>query len=307
VPQCIKALADADIRLWVLTGDKMVRGATCPGSGRLGPGLGACQVVRGPGELSAARSGRRALKPVSVGPAGDCHQHRVRVQRDHRRDDAIPDDRPQRGAGPAGAPGPRRGGHAPGGAARGERPAAGERGVGRVAREAAPGTPAAPRLAGPGPAPPAQPLPSAHLEPMPPPSAPRPANSSTPAAQAARVLEEDAESGLGLRYALVIDGKALLYALSPMLRSLFLEVRGGGRGCRRNGGAGVRCWRLSTARTPRRARRCPVHNLWPGPARCPHLHTPPCRSASSAPPSCAAACRRCRRRRSRRSSSRAAT
>jgi phospholipid-transporting ATPase len=26
VPNCIKALADADIRLWVLTGDKMVRG-----------------------------------------------------------------------------------------------------------------------------------------------------------------------------------------------------------------------------------------------------------------------------------------
>jgi phospholipid-transporting ATPase len=27
VPQCIKALADANIRLWVLTGDKMVREA----------------------------------------------------------------------------------------------------------------------------------------------------------------------------------------------------------------------------------------------------------------------------------------
>jgi phospholipid-transporting ATPase len=26
VPQCIKAMASANIRLWVLTGDKMVRG-----------------------------------------------------------------------------------------------------------------------------------------------------------------------------------------------------------------------------------------------------------------------------------------
>jgi hypothetical protein len=32
VPQCIKTLADADIRLWVLTGDKMVRPAKGAGT-----------------------------------------------------------------------------------------------------------------------------------------------------------------------------------------------------------------------------------------------------------------------------------
>jgi hypothetical protein len=39
-----------------------------------------------------------------------------------------------------------------------------------------------------------------------------------------------ADSKATLKYALVIDGKALLYALSPMLRQLFLKV-GGGCGC----------------------------------------------------------------------------
>jgi hypothetical protein len=40
----------------------------------------------------------------------------------------------------------------------------------------------------------------------------------------ARVFTEDAEAGVSVRYALVVDGKALLYALSPMLRELFLRV-----------------------------------------------------------------------------------
>ena len=35
VPACIKALADADIRLWVLTGDKMVRMCCTQGSNEL--------------------------------------------------------------------------------------------------------------------------------------------------------------------------------------------------------------------------------------------------------------------------------
>lgn len=42
--------------------------------------------------------------------------------------------------------------------------------------------------------------------------------------QIARTLSEDADSKIPVKYALVIDGKALLYALSPMLRDLFLEV-----------------------------------------------------------------------------------
>lgn len=42
--------------------------------------------------------------------------------------------------------------------------------------------------------------------------------------QVARVLEEDAAAKVSVKYALVIDGKALLYALSPMLRGLFLQV-----------------------------------------------------------------------------------
>jgi hypothetical protein len=36
---------------------------------------------------------------------------------------------------------------------------------------------------------------------------------------------DDAAAKLPVKYALIIDGKALLYALSPMLRDLFLEVR----------------------------------------------------------------------------------
>jgi hypothetical protein len=36
----------------------------------------------------------------------------------------------------------------------------------------------------------------------------------------------EAEKGLAMSYALIIDGKALLYALSPRLRQLFLAVRG---------------------------------------------------------------------------------
>ncbi len=42
----------------------------------------------------------------------------------------------------------------------------------------------------------------------------------------ARNLKDDAAaSSPPVKYALVIDGKALLYALSPMLRDLFLQVR----------------------------------------------------------------------------------
>lgn len=42
----------------------------------------------------------------------------------------------------------------------------------------------------------------------------------------ARTMEEDAAANIGMQYALVIDGKALLYALSPRLRQQFLMVRG---------------------------------------------------------------------------------
>jgi hypothetical protein len=38
------------------------------------------------------------------------------------------------------------------------------------------------------------------------------------------LADAGAESKAPLKYALVIDGKALLYALSPMLRQLFLKV-----------------------------------------------------------------------------------
>jgi len=42
--------------------------------------------------------------------------------------------------------------------------------------------------------------------------------------QVARVITEDLTVKTPVKYALVIDGKALLYALSPMLRDLFLQV-----------------------------------------------------------------------------------
>jgi hypothetical protein len=42
----------------------------------------------------------------------------------------------------------------------------------------------------------------------------------------ARTMEEDAAANISMQYALVIDGKALLYALSPRLRQQFLMVRG---------------------------------------------------------------------------------
>lgn len=38
-------------------------------------------------------------------------------------------------------------------------------------------------------------------------------------------IQDDKEKGQETPYALIIDGKALLYALSPRLRQLFLEVR----------------------------------------------------------------------------------
>jgi magnesium-transporting ATPase (P-type) len=41
-----------------------------------------------------------------------------------------------------------------------------------------------------------------------------------------QTIEEDREKAQETPYALIIDGKALLYALSPRLRQLFLEVGG---------------------------------------------------------------------------------
>lgn len=40
-----------------------------------------------------------------------------------------------------------------------------------------------------------------------------------------QTIDEDKRNGMETPYALIIDGKALLYALSPRLRQLFLEVR----------------------------------------------------------------------------------
>lgn len=39
-----------------------------------------------------------------------------------------------------------------------------------------------------------------------------------------QTIEDDKQTGMATPYALVIDGRALLYALSPRLRQLFLEV-----------------------------------------------------------------------------------
>lgn len=39
-----------------------------------------------------------------------------------------------------------------------------------------------------------------------------------------QTIDDDKENGQETPYALIIDGKALLYALSPRLRQLFLEV-----------------------------------------------------------------------------------
>ena len=44
-----------------------------------------------------------------------------------------------------------------------------------------------------------------------------------------RTMEEDAGAGIIMSYALIIDGKALLYALSPRLRQQFLAVSHGPR------------------------------------------------------------------------------
>lgn len=40
-----------------------------------------------------------------------------------------------------------------------------------------------------------------------------------------QTIEDDKQTGMATPYALIIDGRALLYALSPRLRQLFLEVR----------------------------------------------------------------------------------
>jgi hypothetical protein len=42
-----------------------------------------------------------------------------------------------------------------------------------------------------------------------------------------QTIQEDKEKNMETPYALIIDGKALLYALSPRLRQLFLEVSWG--------------------------------------------------------------------------------
>lgn len=39
------------------------------------------------------------------------------------------------------------------------------------------------------------------------------------------LMEDDTANGITMDYALVIDGKALLYALSPRLRATFLQAR----------------------------------------------------------------------------------
>jgi len=45
-----------------------------------------------------------------------------------------------------------------------------------------------------------------------------------------QTIEDDKLKGMETPYALIIDGKALLYALSPRLRQLFLEVSEGAAG-----------------------------------------------------------------------------
>jgi hypothetical protein len=82
VPQAIKSLADANIRLWVLTGDKMVRG--CVGWF----GLAAAAV----GKTGAAIILKTMHRSVTQTAAGDRDQHWVRMLPHHRRDDAIPGD-----------------------------------------------------------------------------------------------------------------------------------------------------------------------------------------------------------------------
>jgi hypothetical protein len=52
----------------------------------------------------------------------------------------------------------------------------------------------------------------------------------SPSHQVDANLAEDLAAKVSVKYALVIDGKALLYALSPMLRDLFLRVRALARG-----------------------------------------------------------------------------
>lgn len=47
-------------------------------------------------------------------------------------------------------------------------------------------------------------------------------------AKVAHTIEEDAAANVPMQYALVIDGKALLYALSPRLRQQFLQVSDAG-------------------------------------------------------------------------------
>lgn len=133
VPHTIKTLAEAGIRLWVLTGDKMVRRRgvwVCTAAGVASDAvtwqvqtieLAVCcntvTVVTGPFHVSAwtvrawhwaavmtampmrlwpfmrclLREGSAVSHHFSCIPAGDCHQHRLRLQPDHRRHDPVPD------------------------------------------------------------------------------------------------------------------------------------------------------------------------------------------------------------------------
>lgn len=103
-------------------------------------------------------------------------------------------------------------------------------------------------------------------------------------AKVQRTMDEDAEAGLSMSYALIIDGKALLYALSPRLRQHFLSV----------GVAAMYDIDFSASRTT--AASCCYCNL--------PLGTPDsvmfasCRLASGVQLCCAAEYHPCRRRRS---------
>lgn len=70
VPECIKALADASIRLWVLTGDKMVRPQGAAAS-RPGRRAGLCQIRSRQQILSRAlyKTNRQQETAINIGYA----------------------------------------------------------------------------------------------------------------------------------------------------------------------------------------------------------------------------------------------
>jgi hypothetical protein len=106
VPQCIKCLADANIRLWVLTGDKMVRARGAhrrPWGRSIGTMLRARRCCGAPPRHAGVPGARQNPATARRNPchraansclctarAGDGHQHRLRLQPHHRRDDAVP-------------------------------------------------------------------------------------------------------------------------------------------------------------------------------------------------------------------------